>query len=133
MNKRDLRTCCVCRHSYHFCPVCNEEDKNKEPWYFVYCSENCKNIYNVMSSFENGKIDAETANEQLSKLDLSQKDNFGDSYKNTLSKISTEIKKIKENAFQENVNIKDENMYGLESPDKGLKIPIRKKGIKNVE
>ena len=86
-----------------------------------------------MSSFENGKIDAEIANEQLSKLDLSQKDNFGDSYKNTLSKISTEIKKIKENAFQENVNIKDEKMDELESPDNGLKIPIRKKGIKNVE
>ncbi len=133
MNKRDLRTCCVCRRSYHFCPVCNEEDKNKEPWYFVYCSENCKDIYNIMSSFENGSINAKTANEQLSKLDLSQKDNFGDSYKNTLSKISTEIKKIKADVFQENTNIKDEKMDEVESPDKGLKIPIRKKGIKNVE
>lgn len=133
MNKRDLRTCCVCRQNYHFCPVCNEEDKNKEPWHFVYCSANCKNIYNVMSSFENEKIDAETANKQLSKLDLSQKDNFGDSYKNTLSKISTEIEKIKVEAFQENVNIEDEKMDRLENLDKGLKIPIRKKGIKNVE
>lgn len=130
MNKRDLRTCCVCRRSYHFCPVCNEEDKNKEPWYFVYCSENCKDIYNVMSSFENGKIDAETANEQLSKLDLSQKDNFGNSYKNTLSKISTEIDKIKADAFKENANIKDEKMDEVESPDKFLKSSIRKKGTK---
>ena len=86
-----------------------------------------------MSSFENEKIDAETANKQLSKLDLSQKDNFGDSYKNTLSKISTEIEKIKVEAFQENVNIEDEIMDRLENLDKGLKIPIRKKGIKNVE
>ena len=85
-----------------------------------------------MSSFENEKIDAETANKQLSKLDLSQKDNFGDSY-NTLSKISTEIEKIKVEAFQENVNIEDEKMDRLENLDKGLKIPIRKKGIKNVE
>ena len=130
MNKRDLRTCCVCRRNYHFCPVCNEEDKNKEPWHFVYCSENCKNIYNIMSSFENGSIHSKTANEQLSKLDLSQKDNFGDSYKNTLSKISTEIEKIKTDTSQENVNINDEKMEEVESPDKFLKSSIRKKGTK---
>ena len=55
MSKNDLRMCCVCHKEYPFC-LCNPEDRLKPTWYFAYCSENCKDIYNITSSFENGRL-----------------------------------------------------------------------------
>ena len=79
MNKRGVRTCCVCHKEYSFC-LCNPEDRNKPTWYFAYCSENCKDIYTVTSDYEDKKISADYAKKQLDKLDLSQIANFGESY-----------------------------------------------------
>lgn len=86
MNKNDLRTCCVCHKEYSFC-LCRPEDRNKEPWHFVYCSENCRDIYNITSSFENGRLSDVEAKEKLEKLDLSEKDNFGESYQKSIASI----------------------------------------------
>lgn len=87
MNKNDLRMCCVCHREYSFCPVCNLEDRLKPTWYFAYCSENCKDIYNITSSFEDGCITDIKAKEKLEELDLSRKEYFGESYKNSIASI----------------------------------------------
>lgn len=102
MNKNDLRICCVCHKEFIFCPVCRPEDRNKEPWHFAYCSENCRDIYKVTSSFENGKMTDIDAKTKLAKLDLSEQNNFGESYKNSIASImkakqqiiKKEIKKV---------------------------------------
>ena len=86
MNKNDLRTCCVCHKEYPFC-LCNPEDRLKPTWYFAYCSENCKDIYNITSSFENGKLSDIDAKEKLEKLDLSRKEYFGESYQKSIASI----------------------------------------------
>ena len=87
MSKNDLRMCCVCHKEYSFCPVCNPEDGLKPTWNFAYCSENCKDIYNITSSFENGRLSDIDAKAKLEKLDLNEKDNFGESYKNSIASI----------------------------------------------
>ena len=87
MSKNDLRMCCVCHKEYTFCPVCNPEDRLKPTWYFAYCSENCKDIYNVTSSFENGRLSDIDAKAKLEKLDLNEKDNFGESYQKSIDSI----------------------------------------------
>ena len=87
MAKKDMRTCCVCHREYNFCPICNSEDANKPSWHFVYCSENCKKIYDATSGFEDGRMTAEEAMEKLGKLDLSHKRNFGESYQKSIAKI----------------------------------------------
>ena len=84
------RYCSVCGEKYQFCPKC-KEDKNKELFYFVFCSHNCKNIYEVTSEFEDKKISKEEAKNKLSNLDLSKIKNFGTSYKNSIK----EIKEVK--------------------------------------
>ena len=84
--KNKLRKCSCCLNQYEYCPKC-QKDSNKEPWHFTFCSKNCKDIYTVTSQFENGQIDTQTAKEQLEKLDLSKKDTFGTSYKNSIEKI----------------------------------------------
>ena len=87
MSKNDLRTCCVCHEEYSFCPVCNSEDRLKPTWHFAYCSENCKDIYNITSLFEDGRMTDIEAKAKLEKLDLSRKEYFGESYKNSIASI----------------------------------------------
>lgn len=125
---KNLRTCCVCHNQYEYCNICHKE---LPTWMFSYCCENCKDIYKITSSYENGQIDAKTANEKLSKLDLSKKDNFGESYKNTLKKISVEVKKM--NSTETSKIVKNEKTEIIENSDKVFKNPVKKKGFRNVE
>ena len=87
MAKKDLRTCCVCRQKFSFCPVCNSEDVNKPLWHFAYCSENCKNIYEITSAFEDERMNDTEAKEKLEGLDLSRQEYFGESYKKSIASI----------------------------------------------
>ena len=87
MNNK-MRTCSVCRSSYSYCPHCGE-DKLKPTWYFSFCGENCKDIYDVTAKYENGQIDANGAKVKLDKLDLSKLDKFGASYKSSIEKINS--------------------------------------------
>ena len=88
---RKTRICSCCGKSYQYCPRC-ADDKDKELWYFAFCSENCKNIYDVTSKYENNQVDATTAKKELDKLDLSGLKNFGESYKESIEKINSEAK-----------------------------------------
>lgn len=83
------RICAVCGNQYEYCPHCNR-DKDKPTWMFCFHDQNCHDIYNITSKYEDGQISANEAKESLSKLDLSKKDNFGTSYKNAISKILSE-------------------------------------------
>ena len=83
---KKYRICSVCHFNYDFCNHCNK-DKDKPLWYFTFCSQNCHDIYEITSSFENGKIDADEAKLKLNNLNLSKLDNFGESYKKSIDKI----------------------------------------------
>lgn len=119
--ERKLRICCVCGTQYKYCPKCNE-DKDKPHWMFVYHEENCKNIYDVMTKYEWGQINANEAATELEKLDLSKLDSFGESYRNTLNKIMSNVSKtiveeaIMEEAISEEVIKKTEGNEKNETP-----------------
>lgn len=123
MAKKDLRTCCVCRQKFSFCPVCNSEDMNKPLWHFAYCGENCKSIYEITSAFEDGRMTDIEAKEKLEKLDLSRKEYFGESYKNSIASImkakaqvikkenkKTEVKSVKKNIVTKVKNEAESNV-----------------------
>lgn len=123
MSKNDLRMCCVCHKEYSFCPVCNPEDRLKPTWHFAYCSENCKDIYNITSSFENGRLSDIDAKAKLEKLDLNEKDNFGESYQKSIDSImkakaqvinkenkKTEVKSVKKDIFTKVKNEAESNV-----------------------
>lgn len=99
------KICATCRSSYNFCPKCNK-DKNKPLWYFTFCSQNCHDIYETTSNFENGKINADEAKLQLNNLDLSKLDNFGESYKKSINKIMSSVS-VKENVITEDVVVEE--------------------------
>lgn len=99
------RVCCVCHSEYKFCPRCSAADKNKPTWYFSFCSENCKNIYNVTSRFENGILSGEDAAKELTGINLSNIDKFGDSYKKSIDKIKTFTKKVEVPAVDDKADV----------------------------
>ena len=100
------KICATCRSNYNFCPKC-DKDKDKPLWYFTFCSQNCHDIYETTSSFENGKIDADEAKSKLDNLNLSKLDNFGESYKKSIDKIMSSVS-IKEDTFVEDVVVTEE-------------------------
>ena len=130
MNKRGLRTCCVCRKEHLFCPQCRPEDRNKPTWYFAYCSENCKDIYAATSDYENGNISADDAKKQLDKLDLSQIANFGESYQKAIMKINENITQVEK---VEEVIKEDESVISDENTDISTNKYYRKSKVKKVK
>ena len=104
MAKKDLRTCCVCRQKFSFCPVCNSEDMNKPLWHFAYCGENCKNIYEITSAFEDGRMTDIEAKEKLEKLD-----SIASIMKAKAQVIKKENKKTEVKSVKKNIVTKGEN------------------------
>ena len=109
------KICATCRSNYDFCPKCNR-DKDKPLWYFTFCSQNCHDIYEITSSFENGKIDADEAKLRLNNLNLSKLDNFGESYKKSISKIINSAS-IKESVITEDVVVEETEINAVEQVD----------------
>ena len=99
------KICATCRSEYDFCPKCNK-DKDKPLCYFTFCSQNCHDIYETTSNFENGKINANDAKLQLDNLNLSKLDNFGESYKKSIDKIMSSVS-IKESVIIEDVVVEE--------------------------
>ena len=112
---KKYRICSVCHFNYDFCNHCNK-DKDKPLWYFTFCSQNCHDIYEITSSFENGKIDANEAKLQLNNLNLSKLDNFGESYKKSISKIINSAS-IKERVITKDAVVEETEINAIEQVD----------------
>ena len=123
MSKRDIRTCVLCKQNYSYCPVCNPEDRLKPTWYFCYCSDNCHDIDSIASAYEDGRITDTEAKAKLEKLDLSRKEYFGESYKNSIASImkakaqvikkenkKTEVKSVKKDIVTKVENEAESNV-----------------------
>lgn len=96
--ERKLRRCCVCGNEYKYCSKCGE-DANKPLWYFSFCSENCKKIYDVTSKFEGNNISAVKAKNILNNLNLSRIDFFGKSYKRAIENIDKIVMDSEQSKF----------------------------------
>ena len=77
MGKVNNRTCIICKAKYHYCPNCGS-DSGKPTWYFIFDGQNCHDIYEVCTQYRDNEIDAETAYNMISKLDLSKIDEFAE-------------------------------------------------------
>lgn len=121
---KENRTCAVCGKLYSFCTRC-DEDRNKPLWYFTFCSENCKDIYDTTSKYDDKRITLKQAHEKLNKLNLSRFKYFGDSYKKIINEIesdfnSNEVKQLP--SFKEK---KTDKKY--------CRKPVKDTGDKDVE
>lgn len=122
---KDYRTCVVCRKQYSFCPKCGK-DKDKPLWLFTFCSEECKNIYETMSLYENNEISANDAKDKLDKLKFDDESLVG-SYRETFKKIKSSLEKEE---------MKKENNVELDNLSDSKKIKafrVSKKELDDVE
>ena len=110
MAKQNNKTCIICGKNYTYCPVCNSGDANKPTWYFIFDGQNCHDIYEVCTQYRDGEIDAKVAYEKISKLDISDLDNFPEVTQSQIKEIiangkesKTIVDKVKAN------NTKNEN------------------------
>lgn len=86
MGAKTNRTCIICKNQYHYCPNCGA-DAGKPTWYFIFDGQNCHDIYEVCTQYRDKEIDAETAYQLISKLDLSKHENFAESTKLQIEEI----------------------------------------------
>lgn len=86
MPKKDNKTCIVCKKKYTYCNTCSKF-KHLPIYMTIFCSENCKTIYEVMNNYESGIIDTDTAKKQLDELDTSRHMYYTKSFANTYNKI----------------------------------------------
>ena len=62
------RTCIVCGNKYKFCRRCNKE---LPAWHNLYDTETCRDIYNIIGSYQIGELTAEDAKNYILSYDIS--------------------------------------------------------------
>lgn len=87
------RKCVLCGKEHEYCPNC-PSDKNKALWHKLFCSENCKNIFNALNDYNFKIIAKKEAQEALSKCDLTIE--LNDHYRNEINAITTEPEEVVE-------------------------------------
>lgn len=103
------QTCLLCKQTYEYCGGCSKY-KNLPTYMTTFCSENCKNIYQTMADFENGKISKDKAELKLAGLDTTRHmfytNSFASSYKKIVENDEGASKKneVIDNQLIEDVN-----------------------------
>ena len=113
------RKCLLCGTEYEYCPTCGH--KIYDLWKVNFCSRNCKDVYQTVVDFNCESKTAEETKEILKTLDLSKKDQYKVSIKESLNKIyKEENQKVvtlpkKDEAPQVSINVntnaKENNLY----------------------
>ena len=86
------RECSTCGAKYSYCPNCNR----KEPaWMAEFHDENCKNIFQICTSFNVNVMSKHEAKAALEQCDLSNKANFKSIVQRDLENIFKEEPKAK--------------------------------------
>lgn len=92
---KDNKECTLCHIKYSYCPTCN----TREPLYKnMFCSENCKDIFDTICKLRDNVIDGDTARNILINKDLSRKEFYSNAVKdnvnNALSFATLEVKNL---------------------------------------
>lgn len=86
---RNNKTCILCGNKYSYCSGCAEFD-HLPRWMECYCSENCKDIFNILSSYNMNHKTKEEAKALLEKCDLTMTDTYSEFNKNCINSIMSD-------------------------------------------
>lgn len=64
---RGEKVCMICGKHYVYCPNCGNGDP-KETWRNLYCSDNCRTAFDVLSKWKNNAIATPDAKKILEEL-----------------------------------------------------------------
>lgn len=88
------RVCLTCGEKYSYCPNCNRKAPS---WMSEFHDENCKNIFQICTSFNVGVMSKSEAKTALEQCDLSNKSHFAECVQRDIENIFAEDFKIKRN------------------------------------
>ena len=63
------KICTVCGKQYEYCGHCDKSGLDNM-WKLKYCSENCRDIFNIIIEYANKNITIDVAKKELSKKNL---------------------------------------------------------------
>ena len=80
---------CVCDGTrYSYCNTCSA-DNSKPSWMNMFCSENCKNLFQAATDYYAGELTPSKAKAIVENADLSNKDNFKPSIVKFIDELSS--------------------------------------------
>ncbi len=85
---RGDRKCVVCGKKYNFCPICGKNDPY-ETWKYIYCSEDCRQLFNTVSDWKAQKLNATTAKIKLDSINIPPLKNLHSSIRKNIDDIYT--------------------------------------------
>lgn len=110
------RKCIVDLKDYRYCNHCNEFNP-METWRFLFCCENCRDIYHTVDDYNANKITANEAKERLEKYDLSGLDRFHPFVKRDIDRIFDEAVDEIQEEITETIHIDDNSSISVSADD----------------
>lgn len=124
---KNNKVCILCGKRYSFCSRCEEFD-HLPRWMAIYCSDNCKKIFDTISAYNMKLKTKEEAAKILRECDLSRKSEF----KESCQKYIDEILDIKKESSKEPVVVN--TILEVENSAEVITEPQNKpKRIRNVK
>lgn len=99
------RKCSTCGATYSYCPNC---DRDEPSWKSAFHTENCKNIFQICTSFNVNAKTKHEAKAALEQCDLSNKANFASCIQRDLENIFKEEPKPKKHSKKVEMPVLDE-------------------------
>ena len=124
---KNNKTCILCGKKYSYCSRCYEFD-HLPRWMECYCSENCKNIFNTLCSYNMDHITKEEAKLRLEKCDLSHKHNFFHTTQESIDSIMT-VEPTKPVSTADQVSTVEESIMNAPAPLPETTVTIKESGI----
>ena len=129
MGKFD-RTCVVCGKHYEYCTNC-DRFLNYPTFMTMYCSKECVDLFDVLSSFEAGQTSKEDAQKVLQGMDQSKMKMLKNSMANTYKKIIAEDEPVEIEEEVEPIKSEVDKQIAGETVKKAVYNATRESG-KNV-
>lgn len=91
--KKDNRICYTCGKAYHYCFSCPDDPRPR--WTFMFCCEECRDIFVTLTDYESGHLIAEEAYNKLReyKLDDEKIGSYDATVQASFKKLNEELKK----------------------------------------
>lgn len=112
-----MRKCLCDGTEYSYCRSCTK-DRNRPLWSTLYCSENCRNIFETLNEYNFNHITEDEARELLKDCDLSNRDNFSEGVKKDIEKFYPSEKKVEINVEPTEIEVSEPT---FEKPTKASK------------
>ena len=80
-----IRQCVMCSKKYEHCSHCGSAP---QLWKNIFCSENCRDIYNVLNKYDGKLITKKDGIEMLKGLDISVASKFNDRFKKLAEELT---------------------------------------------